>query len=68
MKLMIQEIGLELIPRLQEAKEKIGFKWAEKGIDQRSKLGGAPDWRQEHEVHKCSCGQEIRKEKGIYSW
>jgi hypothetical protein len=31
MKLMIQEIGLELIPRPQEAKEKIGFRWEEEG-------------------------------------
>ena len=59
MKLIIPEIGLDLIPHSQEAKEKIGFKWAGEGIGQRSKLGGVPDWIHGHEVPKCSCGQEM---------
>jgi len=56
---LIPEIGLDLAPRSKEAKDIIGFKWAEDGIGQRSKLGGNPNWIQESSVPLCTCGKEM---------
>jgi hypothetical protein len=51
--------GLALVPRSQEAKVAIGFKWAGPGVGDRSKIGGEPDWIQSPNLPTCSCGQEM---------
>jgi hypothetical protein len=59
MKHRIPEIGLALVPRSQEAKDTIGFKWAGPGIGDRSKIGGELDWIQRPTLPTCSCGQDM---------
>ena len=54
------EYKVVLTPLTDEAQEKMGFKWADPHIGTRSKVGGSPDFLQDHEVQVCpSCGTEM---------
>jgi len=55
----IPEIQLVLTPKTEEAKSVIGFQYADAEIGKRSKLGGEPDWIQDEEVPKCTCGKKM---------
>ena len=55
----IPEIQLALNPRTEEAEKVIGFVWAGEEIGKRNKIGGKPDWIQEPDTPKCSCGKEM---------
>jgi hypothetical protein len=55
----IPEIQLDLNPRNEEAEKVIGFEWARREIGKRNKIGGNPDWIQEPDTPKCSCGKEM---------
>ena len=55
----IPEIPLRLEPRTSEAREIIGFKWADGRIGVRNKLGGHPDWLQRPDIPVCNCGKSM---------
>jgi len=56
----IPEIPLSPAPVTPEAREIVGFKWAEANVGRRHKLGGSPDWLQTRELPACpDCSQPM---------
>jgi hypothetical protein len=55
----IPEIELTPTPHNDAAKRAIGFRWADKQMGHRHKLGGHPDWIQKSEAPCCSCGKAM---------
>jgi hypothetical protein len=55
----IPEIRLELNPQSEEASAAIGFRYADKEIGKRSKLGGEPQWIQRDATPQCDCGKAM---------
>jgi uncharacterized protein YwqG len=46
-------------PLTEDAKSLPPFKWAGDDIGRRHRLGGKPDFIQQAEVPRCSCGKEM---------
>jgi hypothetical protein len=55
----IPEIELTPTPRSDDAKRAVGFKWADKRMGHRHKLGCHPDWIQKDATPRCSCGKTM---------
>lgn len=59
----VPEIHLVPEPRTSEARDALGFKFAEGNVGRRHKIGGEPDWIQTPEVPTC---EECQKGMDFY--
>ncbi len=56
----LPEFKITLTPVSEEAKQKMGFKWADADVGTRSKFGGVPDLTHERPCPICpSCDAEM---------
>lgn len=52
-------IPLMPAPETDEAREVIGFRWADSEVGKRHRIGGEPDWLQGEDVPSCRCGKPM---------
>lgn len=56
----IPPIPLVAAPETQEAREAVGFAYADPEVGKRHRIGGEPQWIRSDETPSCGCGKKMR--------